>query len=66
MQIFFVRIARKINNIFEVNSNKISIDPRLNWNFCFTNQIFVDSKKNFSRSEQNVEFFNFKMLKPTP
>ena len=53
MQNFFVGIAKekKINNIFLVNSNKISIDPYLNEIFCWANQIFVDSTKKFSGYE---------------
>ena len=48
MQNFFAGIAKKINNIFLVNLNKISIGPYLNKKLCWANQIFVDSKKYFS------------------
>ena len=48
MQNFFVGIAKKINNIFLVDSNKISIGPYLNENLCWANQIFIDSTKHFS------------------
>ena len=56
MQIFFVGIAKKINSIFLVNSNKISIDPYLNENFCWVNQIFVVSTKHFSGCDENSDF----------
>ena len=49
----FVRIAKKINNIFMVNSNKISIDPYLKEKLCWANQIFVDSTKIFLGVERN-------------
>ena len=48
MQNFFVGIAKKINNIFVVNSYKISIDPYLNEKLCWASQSFVDSTKYFS------------------
>ena len=48
MQNFFVGNAKRINNIFLVNSNKISISPYLNEKFCWANQIFVDSTNLFS------------------
>ena len=62
MQKFFVGIAKKINNIFMVNSNKISIDPYLIKKLCWANQIFVDSTKHFSGCIQKC-YSNFE-LKP--
>ena len=48
MQNFSVGNAKKINNIFLVNSNKIFTGPYLNEKRCWANQIFVDSTKHFS------------------
>ena len=47
MQNFFAGMGKKINNIFFVNSNEISIDPFLKEKFCWANQIFVDSTNLF-------------------
>ena len=58
-QFFFGGIAKKINNMFLVNSNKISIGPYLNEKLCWANQIFVDSTKHFSGCNQPTTFFVF-------
>ena len=54
----FVGIAKKINNIFLINSNKISFDPYLKENYCWTNQIFVDSSEHFSGCNDTLDFFH--------
>ena len=46
-KIFCWNCKKKINTIFLVNSNKISIDLYLNEKFCWANQIFVCSSKHF-------------------
>ena len=53
MQNFFLGIAKKFNNTFVVNSNKMSIDPYLNEKLCWANQIIVDSTKHFPGSMWN-------------
>ena len=50
-KIFLLELQKKINNIFLVDSNKISIGPYLNEKLGWANQIFVDSTKHFSGCE---------------
>ena len=47
-KIFCWNCKKKINNIFLVDSNEISIGPYLNEKLCWANQIFVDSTTHFS------------------
>ena len=45
---FLLELQKKINNIFLINLNKISIDSYLNEKLRWANQTFVDSAKHFS------------------
>ena len=65
MQNFFVGNAKKINNIFLVNSNKISNGPYLNEKRCWAKQIFVDSTNYFSGVHLTIiSFFIHSFTKP--